>query len=61
MFELDALTEVLLRRTYESSLIPESAEATQLTGNTLRDLFVAARKKRVLGERVVINSNEVIL
>lgn len=60
VFELDALTEVLLRRTYKSSLIGGSAEATQLTGNTLRDLFVAARKKRALGERVVINSGEVM-
>ncbi len=61
VFELDALTEVLLRRTYKSSLIRGSAEATQLTGNTLRDLFVAAREKRALGERVVINSAEVML
>jgi ATP phosphoribosyltransferase regulatory subunit len=60
VFELDALTEVLLRRTYKSSLIRGSAEATQLTGNTLRDLFVAARKKRALAERVVINSGEVM-
>jgi ATP phosphoribosyltransferase regulatory subunit len=60
VFELDALTEVLLRRSYDSSLIRDSVEATQLTGNTLRDLFVAAREKRALGERVVINSSEVI-
>ena len=64
VFELDALTEVLLRRTYESGLIPGlipgSAEATQLTGESLRDLFVTARKKRTLGERVVINSGEVM-
>jgi len=33
---------------------------TQLTANNLSDLFVAARKKRALGERVVINSTEVM-
>jgi ATP phosphoribosyltransferase regulatory subunit len=60
VFGLDALTEVLLRRPYEPSLICESAEATQITGNTLRDLFVAARKKRALGERVVVDSGVVM-
>jgi ATP phosphoribosyltransferase regulatory subunit len=60
VFELDGLTEVLLRRTYESSLIRGSAEASQLTGNNLRDLFLVARKKRTLGERVVIDSGEVM-
>jgi ATP phosphoribosyltransferase regulatory subunit len=60
VLELDALTEVLLGRAYESSFIQGSAEATQLTANNLSDLFVAARKKRALGERVLINSCEVI-
>jgi ATP phosphoribosyltransferase regulatory subunit len=60
VLELDALTEVLLARAYESSLIRGSAEVTQLTANNLSDLFVAARKKRALGERVVINSSEVM-
>ena len=58
VLELDALTEVLLARAYESSLIRGSAEATQLTANDLSDLFVAAREKRALAERIVINSSE---
>jgi len=60
VLELDALTEVLRARAYESSLIGTSAEVTQLTANNLSDLFVAARKKRVLGERVLISSSEVM-
>lgn len=58
VLELDALTEVLLARAYESSLIRGSAEATQLTATDLSDLFVAAREKRALAERIVINSSE---
>src|SRR6266853_1614082 len=60
VLELDALTEVLLARAYKSSLIQGSTDVTELTANNLRDLFVAARKKRALGERVVINSSEVM-
>ncbi len=60
VLELDALTDVLLARAYESSLVRGSAEVTQLTADNLRDLFVTARKKRALGERVVINSSEVM-
>ncbi len=60
VLELDALTEVLRARAYESSLIGTSAEVAQLTANNLSDLFVAARKKRVLGERVLISSSEVM-
>jgi ATP phosphoribosyltransferase regulatory subunit len=59
VLELDALTEVLFARGYESSLIHGSAEVTKLTANNLRDLFVTARKKRARGKRVVINSIEV--
>ena len=58
VLELDALTDVLQRRSNESSLIRESADATQLTNDTLRDLFAVARKKRALGERVMIKSGE---
>ena len=57
VFELDALTE-LLRHAYESSLTPRSTEVTELTMNNLRDVFVAARKKRADGERIVINPAE---
>ncbi len=60
VLELDALTEVLRARAYESSLIGTSAEVAHLTANNLSDLFVAARKKRVLGERVLISSSEVM-
>src|SRR5258706_7115979 len=60
VLELGALTEVLLVRAYESRLIRDSAAATPLTGDTLRDLFVTARAKRALAERIVINSSEVM-
>ena len=60
VLELDALTELLLARGHESTLIRGSTEVTQLTANNLRDLFATARKKRALGERVLINSSEVM-
>ena len=60
VLELDALTEVLLARAHKSSLIQGSADVTELKANNLCDLFVAARKKRAQGERVVINSSEVL-
>src|SRR5438128_4992842 len=60
VLELDALTELLLARGHESTLIRSSTEATELTANNLGDLFAAARKKRAQGERVVINSSEVL-
>ena len=60
VLELDALTEVMLARGNESTLIRGSTEVTQLTANNLRDLFATARKKRALGERVLINSSEVM-
>ena len=60
VLELDALTEVMLARGNESTLIRGSTEVTQLTANSLRDLFATARKKRALGERVLINSSEVM-
>ena len=52
--------EVMLARGNESTLIRGSTEVTQLTANNLRDLFATARKKRALGERVLINSSEVM-
>ena len=60
VLELDALTDVLLDRARNSSLIQGSAGVTELTAPNLRDLFVAARKERAQGERVVINSSEVL-
>ena len=60
VLELDALTEVMLARGNESTLIRGSTEETQLTANNLCDLFATARKKRALGERVLINSSEVM-
>jgi len=59
VLELDALTDVLLARAGKSSLIEESAEAIQLPAGNLRDIFIAARKKRALGERVIVDSSEV--
>lgn len=59
VLELDALTEVLLARAYESTSGGSSfAEAAQLTGSNLSELFAAAREKRALAERVMINSSE---
>jgi ATP phosphoribosyltransferase regulatory subunit len=58
VFELDTLTEVLRQGFDESSLIKQSTDATKLTGHNLRDLFTAARKKRAVGERIVINWDE---
>src|SRR5258706_1094877 len=60
VFELDTLTEVLRQRSDGCGLIRDSAAATPLTGDTLRDLFVTARAKRALAERIVINSSEVM-
>jgi ATP phosphoribosyltransferase regulatory subunit len=59
VLELDALTDVLLARAGESSLMEVSAEATPLQADNLRDIFIAARKKRALGERVIVDSSEV--
>ena len=56
VFELDALIDVLERRSNETSSIKEPAAVTELTGSGLHDLFAEASKKRRLGERIVINS-----
>ena len=59
VFELDTLTEVLAARASESVVVGNSSvEGAQLTGNNLSDLFVAARKKRQLSERVIITASE---
>ena len=61
VFELDTLTEMLLARACDSIGVSSSpVEAAQLTGSNLGHLFIAARKKRELGERVVINASEVL-
>jgi ATP phosphoribosyltransferase regulatory subunit len=61
VFELDTLTEVLFARAPDSIAAgTPSVEGAQLTGNNLSELFVAARKKRELGERVVINASGVL-
>jgi len=60
VFELDTLTEVLAAQASESVVVgSSSAEGAQLTGNNLSDLFVAARRKRQLSERVIITASEV--
>jgi ATP phosphoribosyltransferase regulatory subunit len=60
VFELDTLTEVLFARACDSIAVgSSSAEGAQLAGNNLGELFVAARRKRELGERVMITASEV--
>ena len=59
VLELDALTEVLMARGYNSNLIQAAGEVPPLTARNLSELFLAARKTRALGERIVINSSEV--
>lgn len=60
VFELDKLTEVLLAPASESTVVSSfPSEGAQLTGSNLSELFVAARKKRELCERVVITASEV--
>lgn len=57
VFELDALTELLLpRASAAASLGAPSPAATPVTGDDPTALFVAARKQRALGKRVVVNS-----
>ena len=56
VFELDALTEMLRRRSDESGLIEQAIDAKNITGQGLRDLFAAARNSRAAGERIVVGS-----
>ncbi len=59
VLELDALTEVLLARSYESTLAGSSSvAAAQVTGSNLSEVFVAAREKRTQAERIMINLSE---
>ena len=59
VFELDALTELLIERA-GSILGAESApNATRVTGRDLSALFTVAREKRALGERVILDSSGV--
>jgi ATP phosphoribosyltransferase regulatory subunit len=59
VFELDSLAEVLLARAYEPTLVGSSSiEAAQVTGSDLSNLFVNAREKRTLAERIMINLSE---
>ena len=60
VLELDALAEVLMTRGYDPGLMPRSAEVPPLRARNLDDLFLAARKIRALGQRVVIDSSEVM-
>lgn len=55
VLDLDALTEVLMGRPYGSDLMQGPVEESPLTAGNLSDLFLAARGKRALGQRVVIN------
>lgn len=58
VFELDALTDLIQRRSDESNLMKRAIAATPIAGDSRHDLFVAAREKRALGERIVINPSE---
>src|SRR6266849_8456690 len=60
VLELDALTDVLLGRPHDSTLLQEPIEATQPGGESLNELFAAARTKRAQGERVLLNTSEVM-
>lgn len=60
VFELDTLTEVLLAQASDAIVAGSSSvEGVLVTGSNLSDLFIAARKERELGERVVITASEV--
>jgi len=59
VLDLDGLTDVLMGRAHEPNLTQASIEANQPRGERLSELFAAARMKRLRGERVVLNTNEV--
>ena len=60
VFEIDTLTEVLIAQASASIAAGSSSvEGALVTGSNLGELFVAARKRRELGERVVITASEV--
>jgi ATP phosphoribosyltransferase regulatory subunit len=59
VLELDALSDLLLARANESNLSEAPGDATRLEGASLHDIFVAARQKRALGERVLVDASEV--
>jgi len=60
VLELDKLTDVLMGRPHDSALLQEPIEATQPGGESLNELFAAARTKRAQGERVLLNTSEVM-
>ena len=59
VLELDALTDILLGRRESNSPAKSSAEPALITDTDLSGLFRTALDKRALGERIVIDSNEV--
>ena len=60
VLELDALTDILLGRGESNSPAKSSAEPALITDTDLSGLFRVALDKRALGERIVIDSNEVV-
>jgi ATP phosphoribosyltransferase regulatory subunit HisZ len=60
VLELDKLTDALMGRSHDSALLQEPIEATQAGGESLNELFAAARTKRAQGERVLLNTSEVM-
>lgn len=59
VLELDALTDILLDRADSNSPARSNEEPAPLADTDLSALFRAAMDKRALGERIVIDSNEV--
>lgn len=60
VLELDALTELLLARGSEAAFIQGPGEVTELTAESLGELFVVARATRARAEQVSINLSEVM-
>ena len=60
VLDLDGLTDLLMDRSPQPNLMTASMEASQPRGEKLSDLFAAARAKRARGERVLLNTNEVM-
>ncbi|HYJ89616.1 MAG TPA: ATP phosphoribosyltransferase regulatory subunit [Pyrinomonadaceae bacterium] len=61
VLELDALTDVLLDRASEPTLVASSSgETAQLRASNLSDLFRDAREKRTKAERIMINLSEAV-
>jgi len=61
VLELDVLTEILLDRAESDFPAQQMGEPAPIRGTDLSVLLRAARDKRALGERIVVDSSEVAL